>query len=135
AGASIVGSVDLSRRSGFVERTDGDGTAVAADRDRVAEEKVAAGVRCFEIRLLRPRACVANEDVRRARVRRRIVFLVAVDRGGAAVFADRAGDEQVSIAAEADRIAELIALFRVSGVRSLDVGLLRPRRAAPSGDV
>src|SRR5207247_9388848 len=112
-----------------------DRAAVAAERDRIAEEKIRHRVRGFEIGLLRPGASGAGEHVRRARALRRVVLLIAVDTGGGAVFADGADHQPVAVAAQADRVAELVAVLDLARIRRLDVSLLRPGGAGAAKQV
>src|SRR5207248_2731344 len=106
--------------------------AVAAESDRIPEKEVRHRVRGLEIGLLIPRAAAAREHVRRARVRRSVVLLIAVHSGGGAIFANRADDQLIAVAAQADRVPELIVR---TGIRGFYVGLLRPAAGSANVDI
>src|SRR3990167_7032400 len=76
--------------------------------------------------------CLVGEDVRRARIIHRVVCLIPVGVLGAAVFLVSADDQRTAVAAERHGAAELVP--RV-GVRTLDVGALRPLGPLPRVEV
>ena len=83
-----------------------------------------AGVRCLDVCLLRPGRACSRKHVDRAGQRNGFVILIAVDALCSAGFARRGNGERVAVLAQRDGIPEFVAL---SGIRSLDVCLLRPR--------
>ena len=98
----------------------------------VVAHTLAAGVRRLDVGVLRPGVSGAREDVGGARLRNRVVVLITVHAGRGARFPRRGHRQRISVAAEREAEAELIALTRVRG---LDVRLLRPGVAAPHVDI
>ena len=134
-------AVDAGRTAVLGDGPDGNRIAVVADGHRHAElvavpEAVGgaglAGVRCLDVRLLRPRGPAAREDVHGAGLRNRAILLVAVDALGAAPLELRRDGQRVPVGAQRDGVAELAAHLRIRG---LEVGLLPPARAVPDEHV
>ena len=130
----VVGlvAVDAGRVLSSVDRADGERIAVAAQRDREAELIAIAeavgrpgftGVRRLDVRLLRPGCAAAREHIDRARLRNRLVVLIAVDALALLASQIRRHRHGVAVGAQRDDMAELGAGL---WIRCLDVRLLRP---------
>src|SRR5262249_50751835 len=95
----------------------------------------------LNVSLLRPACSVSRENINGAGVGLRVIVLIAIDALRPTVLCDSADCERVTVGAQADRktkpvaIRELIAHARLTCVRCLEIGLLRPHRSSTGKDV